>query len=263
MRSWTNSQHSVSGCMTGYHSWGATLQGLTADGRWENMPAVPSEGRHTQNDTPTGWERRGVSEHAEAPGVPRSVWGRYTAYRVHTLGPERHSGDRYLGRVNEVSPATPITPRDRGMSLTRFLAMEATVNSVAGTRAMKALGVTDDVRNWKSICQWVARHPEAKGESRSHPAHRNKRPQGLDPIHGWVSLPARYKAEARKDLLRSFRKARAYNPAITIVGFLPCWDYPSQPKVTVKSPSGQGASLSGVCSWGYPSGAQVQVWKEA
>lgn len=88
------SHHSVSGCMTGNYSWGTSYYGSLDGVRWTPL-GVPST-HHTQNNSPTGWEKRGTTETDGQVGIVG--WRRFKFILQTTTGPERHSGDTYLGR---------------------------------------------------------------------------------------------------------------------------------------------------------------------
>lgn len=92
-------QRSVAGCLSGSYSWGDQWHG-SVDGReWVRLD-TPSR-THTQNSAPTGWERRGTSEKEGSVGL--SGWRAYRYLVRLYVGPEVHSGDRYLGKTRSVT----------------------------------------------------------------------------------------------------------------------------------------------------------------
>ena len=99
VRDITTEQKSVAGCLSGNFSWGDSWHGSVDGQTWSRLDTPSRE--HTQNDSPSGYERRGTSSQSGAVGLPG--WRGYKYLVRLYVGPEIHSGDKYLGKTRSVT----------------------------------------------------------------------------------------------------------------------------------------------------------------
>lgn len=190
-------QKSVSGCMTGSYAWGDSWYGSVDGRQWERLD-TPSR-THTQNDAPSGWERRGTYTTQGSTGLPG--WRAFRYLVRLFVGPDREEQHRHLG-VKKTATLVRIPSRMRTTSFSRRERRKATREQRAlcpsTPRAEKALGVRKGTE-WQKVAAWVARHPESTA------------PESESPLPA-PGLEQPYYPYYREDASRALLYARSANP---------------------------------------------------